>query len=498
MKKIRELSCVLIALMLIACSAATEAPAISEFPTLTVSETPTDTPSATPTLESTPTPSASNEPDESGKIKLSISLYGSFSVKETRVYKAAEEYMRRNPDVSFDFRYSQGTYSSQRQEYTQKTIDDISRGSSADIMFIDELPSPRSFPAVNNMVDFEQLIEADRDLDRSDFFENILNAARYENGLYVLPLDFYASSYVMNKEYVNLLDKPIGEYKSIDYKTMMAVYEKALESHPRNDILYLDNTISNFGNQFLEALDLDGLDFESGIVNIYNEKTYELAEKVSKRPLVTGLDITKIEYEDFFFDPQVAMVFSNQNAGGGMKGHQTFEDAYLMYDDFAFTTPLLKSDFSGKNITFVPQSAVALSNNCTELDTAWDFIKFLLGYGYSESEYSLYSYYSFNPVLKSMFRDKWTAVFDSRYDENLKNGRTPPYPKEEAIENAVALIEKETELINKITPNSDSGFSALRSMYYWDYTDGKRSLQDTLKEFEATVRDLMQAYKRGE
>lgn len=200
------------------CSAQTETPEISSFPTLNATESAVASetkPSAAPSSTAgTPYQTANNTgdfvPDENAPIKLTLSFTSSNPFqKETQLYKAAMEYMRRHPDVYIDLRYTVvGSYAN-ALTYDEKLLDSLSKGTAEDIVILRFTSPIRRVAASGTLLDFEELIKSDSEVKRTDFFENILDAVKYDSGLYIMPLCIEPVNYVLNKEYTHLLDKPL-------------------------------------------------------------------------------------------------------------------------------------------------------------------------------------------------------------------------------------------------------------------------------------------------
>lgn len=496
MKNVKGFICTAIACMLCACSSASEPPEISAFPTLSLTESEKTSETAPSATQGTPTQSANTAdtfvPDESAPIKLSLSftlINNQYILEDSRIYKAAMEYMRRHPDVYFDLRHEEIVMIEDAEAYQENLIDALSSGTAVDITLLDFSFPIKRVAAEATLVNFEELIESDSEVKRTDFFENILDAVKYEDALYVMPLTINVNSLVMNKEYTHLLDKPLEEYKSLDYRDMMKVYDKATAEQTSGDAIYMDNNTKRI-SAFFDALDLHSLDYEKRNVDIYNEETRDFMEKALSLPLIPVLESVRIQTDSFFYAPEMIILFPDANIGAG------FSDGYLEYEDFKYTKPIPVANFNGDIHFNVYQSAI-ISKNCQELDTAWDFLKFLMGYDKNEYEtdYNLAKFYQGTPITRDLCRKLYTGFYEKRYEANLEAGRTPPYPKEEAIERAVTMTEKKVELATKRGQANDSDFMSIwYYTHYANYNYRITNLDETLKALERDLLDLLSKY----
>lgn len=449
----------------------------------------------------TPSPSAPSQtadtagnlvPAESASIKLSISFMlsnGENSLRDSRIYEAATEYMRRHPDVHIDLRDTLILSDSDAERYVDNLTESLSAGTSADIAFLDNSFPVRKIAAEATLVDFEELIEKDNEVKRTDFFENILDAVKFEDALYVMPLTFTVDTFVMNKEYTSLLDKPFDEYSSLDFRDMMKVYEKAIESQNDGDKIYLSNS-SFFRTNSFYAMDLQSLDYDTGSIDIYNESKRDLVEKAANLPRISTAEASRCRLSDFFYSPQVNLIFANQYVGGG-----GYYDGNLGYEDFKYTNSLPFADFYG-DIHFMLNQSAVISRNCTETETAWDFLKFIMGYDENddESEYIVGSFYQGDPIRRELFREFTATSFEYRYDVNLEAGRISPYTKQEAIENTVAMEERKAELATKRSQSFDFDISIIWNKHYNDYISKTTTTAEMLKALERDLLDLLAKY----
>lgn len=485
----------IIALMVFSsCSVQTESPEISPFPTLRTTESAktSESPSTAAPGQATDT-TGDFSPDENAPVKLSLSfIMGSreSSLKDSRVYKAAMEYMRRHPDVFIDLRSTPSLRLTDYEKYSDSLTDSLSAGTSADITLLDYFFPIRKVAAEATLVNFEELIESDREAERSDFFENILDAVKSEGGLYVMPLSFDVNPYMMNKEYTHLLDKPFEEYKSFDYRDMMSIYEKALARQTDGDMLYMDNNTPDSSSAFTYALDLQSLDNDTKTIDIYNEFKRDLVEKAVSLPVMSASDETKCRLSDFFFAPEINTLFADSSAGNG-----TYLDCFMGYEDIKYTSPVPLADFGG-NVHFMLYQSAIISRNCQEIETAWDFLKFLMGYdrNYDGYNYHIGTFYQADPVLRDFFNEVNAATLEWRYAKNLEAGRTLPYPKEEAIKRAVSAVENMAQLAAKRSQTIDIDFLMIWNEHYSDYTGKTTTVSEMLKALERDLSDLMAKY----
>lgn len=207
-------------------------------------------------------------------------------------------------------------------------------------------------------------------------------------------------------------------------------------------------------------------------------------------PLVTASEASKCKLSDFFYSPQVKTLFANSSAGNG-----SYNDCYLGFEDFKYTSPVPVANFNG-DVYFQLYESAAISKNCREPDTAWDFIKFLMGYDTShpESDFDLTAFYADTPVQRNVFKEKMSKTFERSYEQYVAAGLTPPYPKEEAVDRAVAAFEKNVSLAVKPLQSNNSDFRSIWEKHYNDYTANKTTTVDMLKSLERELMDFLAKY----
>lgn len=462
MKIFRGLICVVIVFMFCSCSAASETPEISALPSYHVTESANTT------------------------IKLSLSFVSDeLTVEETKLYQAVMEYMRRHPGVHIDLHYMVNTSSG----YTKELIDKISKGTADDIAILNYSFPIQEVAAAATMIDFEELIASDNEVSRTDFFANILDAMKFEGGLYVMPLSVDYASTAIYKEYSSLLDKPLEEYETINYMDMTALYEKVLARQTDGNEIYMHSS-RYVSSAVMDALNLQSFDYDTRAVDLYNERTKDLVEKAIRLPLISPIGESRYKSSDFLYSPEIKILFADGNAGNG-----TYYDCYMGYEDLQYTTPIPKSNFNG-DAHFMVYEAAIINQGCNEIETAWDFLKFIMGYDKSNSEtdYDPSEALVLYPVQKDLFRDRLTKTFESRYEINLKAGRATPYSKEETIEKALKVIEKHMGFMTKRNQYNDYDFKEIwtehiMSIYYEDTT-----IEEMLKALERDLSDLLAKY----
>ncbi len=267
----------------------------------------------------------------------------------------------------------------------------VTSGSDIDIIVFDSYSQAINFASKGLNADLYELIDKDEDLSRDDFLSNILTACEYDGKLAVLPTTFTLQTVVGKTEDVGdtpgwtlddmkalLASKPEGTqlFTYMDRSTAL----EALMNLGYNDFIDWTNASCNFDSQeFVDVLEFANMFPEEVDLNMDNGDTSELINQ--------GKQLLDVYYLGDFEQIQMyRAVF-----GGPF--------TYIGYP----TT-------SGNGAMLTLNNIVGISNNCKDIDGAWQFVRTLFLPGDSED-----SSYGFS-VRKDEF-DKYCQ--DAMSDKNV-------------------------------------------------------------------------------
>lgn len=266
---------------------------------------------------------------------------------------------------------------------------------------------------------------------------------------------------------------------------MMVAYEKLIKETESPGTLYMFAEQDYYYSAY-HALDLEGIDYNKKTVEIYNEDAYQLLNRTLNIPRVSELGYARSAYNDFFFEPSVDLMFADRNS----------ITTYLMYDDLKYTAPIPFSNASGEAI-FYPQESAVISNSCTEKDTAWEFLKFFLGYddARADTDFSVSNLYRSYPVQREMFRKYTEKIFSNLYDRNIVE-HTIPYSKDEAIERAVAACEKNMDQASRRVIMNEKPYRDIWMPYISECIgNSSSSIPELMKGLESDIREMLTGRK---
>lgn len=316
------------------------------------------------------------------KTVLTFATFGSDAeIMEAivRFNKNSEEYRIKVIDY-----YDEENYEDAWNEYNQAVLD----GDLADIVNV-------SWSNYNLMagkgvyVDLNEYMNSDEDINREDYFENILSAYEIDGKLYAMPASFSISTLV-GKE------KVWGNKDSI---SLEEVQEK-MDETPAN-VAIMDSMSQSYFVFFMLQGSLDKfVDWEIGECSFATKEFVEIL-KLSKRfPKESGETYSYLSNEtiDNFREDKVLLYSC---------------DLYEI-TEYQMTKSLLGEEFvtlgyPGANGGLIQNSGslLAISEDSQNKEAAWEFVKCMI----SEEYQSNYIYYN-NPIHKTAFENQMESAME--------------------------------------------------------------------------------------
>lgn len=281
--------------------------------------------------------------------------------------------------------YSEDNYEDAWNEYNQAVLDE----GFADIVNIG-WSNYQMMAEKGLYADLSEFMNTDEEINREDYFDNVLSAYEVDGKLYAMPVSFSVST-LMGKETI-WGDK--GKLSVGDIKATMDTMSKDVEimdgmSQSKFIFLILQGSLDKF------------IDWESGECYFDSEEFIEILKLSKELPKNTKWDIWNNDTVDKFRKDKVLLY--------------DFELSDI--DTYQMTKELLGDEivalgYPGANGGVIQNSGslFAISNDSPHKEIAWEFIKGMI----SEDYQTNYVYY-YNPIHKGAFEKMMESAMEKEY-----------------------------------------------------------------------------------
>lgn len=278
-----------------------------------------------------------------------------------------------------------------------KLTTEILSGKLPDILSLNGLPFSQ-LAGKGLLEDLYPYLDADKELNRDDFFANVLHAMETNGGLYRICPSFSIQSLIGAASVVG--DKPGWNYEQ---------FKEALASMPEGCTPLDQYTTRDYVLTTLLCLDMnDFVDWSSGKCSFDSQEFVDILEFANS--FQADFDWENYEWSD---DESTQNRISQGRQMLMQSGIYSLDD--VLYNDMYFggnSTYIGWPTNNGVgNMIYLTDGAFAMSASCANKDAAWEFIRTILLEDYQKSLYGL-------PVMKSAF------------DYKLKEAMTPEYEKD--------------------------------------------------------------------
>jgi len=335
---------------------------------------------------------------------------------------------------------------------------EIIAGNIPDILDVSNLPY-NQYAAKGLLLDLYPLIDADPDINRSDFFESVLRATEINGNLYKIFPNFSIATMLGNPAIV-------GDYPGWNMEEFNAV----INANPNADYP-LGQGLTNL--TFLQALFMFNIDrfvdWSEGKVNFDSDEFIALLEYAGTLPSEYNWDNDYIpEYELIATGRQIIAA-----------ANMTDFDTYQMYQAF-FGGDIVFKGLPADNrngYSLMSQTDFAITSKCKDVDGAWAFLR-----SFISEEWQKENSWRGIPVSKKVFDD----MIKKHMNEDEVGGRAMHWGDNFTVE-LKALTEPEADqimsLINSVTSTvgQDDALWNIISEGAADYFNNRSSAQDVVR-----------------
>ena len=403
------------------------------------------------------------------KIVLTYATYGTDSdVADAiiRFNKNSEEYRIK----VFDYYSDDVDYETSFNAYNEAILN----GNVADIINVDATQY-KSMARKGLYADLNEMMEQDADINREDYFENVLKAYEVDGKLCAIPTSFAVTTLVGKKDVW-------GDVKNVTLEDV----KKVMDAAPDNVSL-----MDNMSKSYFMYLMTQGM-----IGNLVNWETGECA--FDSDEFIAILEMANTFPKEYDYENQsMSTPEKIQNGSVLLYGESFYEISSYQVVNAFFDAETVAIGYPGVegNGALIENSSnlLAVSNDSEYKEAAWEFVKYMI----SEDYQTNYIYWQ-NPIHKGAFEKLMVEAQEKDYyiDENGNEVESPKMTygwdnyevsvyaatEEEVaeyktiLEGAVTLSSYEEEIMTMITEEVEPFF------------DGKKSAADVAKIIQGRVK----------
>lgn len=277
-----------------------------------------------------------------------------------------------------------------KSDYINKISTELMSGKGADILAMDVLPFYR-YADNGQLENLQPYIDADTSFNVNDYRNNIWDATKYNNGQYLMPVDYSFNYFAYDSSLFSEEDqKPLQSSDTFTYKELIALGEKPYQTYNNssdtpakllglNDQRMFSEMIREDYNSYIN-MDTKDVNFNDGKFADLLNSVKEYADKGYLNPTVPrgeALDMDAMQKmrdeKNFFKSMNARMLLQHFNKNSGRMMYYSGM-SNTNNDELAG----LPANQNGE-IPFTFSQAYGMNPNSQNKETAWEFLKFLLG-----------------------------------------------------------------------------------------------------------------------
>lgn len=315
----------------------------------------------------------------------------------TGLHLWADEFMRLHPDVKIEIEAGAGDLNDLNQPgavdaFAQKLSTMLLSGEAPDIVDVSSYADPGQYAASGVVYDLYELMDADPDFHREDYYENIFKAMEFRGGLYTMPINFSLDVVFLNGKITDALGLHFEPWDKVDYEEILDTYDKA----QAQGLLAEDFTLLHmdargreliFGNtEMPDYVDIEERTacFDSPEFITYLERTKQIP--ANRKTSTDGLIMmTGIGFQDFLAanaqENVSLMTMQSVTLGSAMDALENVPDGVV--------GPLVLVSKQGTQ-PFLPYNGLTIPKGGENTELAWEFLKFCVAPVDTPSYHAIY------------------------------------------------------------------------------------------------------------
>ena len=329
------------------------------------------------TKSSSSVPEPESQAEALGEASGEVTLLTTYGGNWTCAYILANEFNKTHPGlkvtVEGGIKDFENSTDADYDNFQKQLATELMSGDASYMLNDDGILDPTKFTESGLFYDIGKWIEEDEDIVLSDYYQNILDTAKHNGGLYSIPLLSYVNSVYLNKPILDALEISYEPFDTIDYKTILDIYSQAREKG------LID-----------EGTPLEYLD---GLGAYYLFRDSDIADYVDLEMRTASFDSP--EFIQFLEETKNGICTQTKSAEGARAlGHlEEFGtealngDQSLVFMSAAYLSrglsaegcvgPLVLASGQG-NVVMSPSFTMSVPVSCENPALAWEFIKFCL------------------------------------------------------------------------------------------------------------------------
>lgn len=365
------------------------------------------------------------------KLSGSLNISSKYVMTDDSILGLARGFMELHPDVEIivdgEFTEENGITSVEEMfirdaAYSTKVVPKLLSGE-IDIMNLSSTLNYEKYVESGTFINLLSLWENDPEIVKEDYFENIIEAAKYREGLFYIPTLITLG----DKVYINKLALEDSDFdidiEKIKLTELLDLYLELMEDGkiPEKFYFQYDDTGKNF--KFDTVIQSDYFDFENKICNFDSQEFIDYLEKSNKIYTKKKEEFATVSASSRFdFEKANNSLFMSSNSM-----IQEISDEYNnIFDDRKKSTKAISlTNNSGKSAV-IAADAIAITSSCKDPALAWEFIKYCIiespevAYGKDSGKWNGDRFSrGFVPINKNNLEKYLEAYYRSEYDEKM-------------------------------------------------------------------------------
>lgn len=378
--------------------------------------------------------------------KKTMVLAGSYI--PDNIKKRVIEYNRNNQEYRIVIK-SYNQYSSEENEWmgaVTQLNNDIISGKMPDILLGNSSLPIENYISKGLIADVGKLIEKDEELSQVEFLQNVFDAYSVKGKLYYVIPEFYVNTMVAKDSLTNGIDN-----------WNMDEMERVLAGMGENAMAFGETTRNSFMYDVMAYCGNEFMDLSTGKCSFNSENFIRMLEFAKALPKEIDYDAIDDSYWESYWENYQSQYRENRTLlmHCYISGFDYLVQNVKGYfgDDFAFVG--FPTDNGGGSYIDCNNPYV-LSAKSSNLDEAWNFIRYYLGEEYQKNLRL--------PVRKDLFLENAKRMMERPYWED-EDGNREYYDYETWINGEPVILEPFTKAqMNQVTDFIQS----VNSRYYYD------------------------------
>lgn len=383
-----------------------------------------------------------------------------------------------------------------RADYVSKINTELMSGKGADVLAMDTLPYYK-YADGGQLEDLQLYMDADSSFDIKDYQKNILDATKYHDGQYIMPLDYMFDYLAYDSSLFNEKEKQsLEKNDQYTYKKLFEIGKEPLQRANTNaagPVRMFDRFAgTDMVREILSTDYKNYIDIENRKVYLTDGKFARLLESVKKygengylsidsnNKELSAEDLEKMDRQHFVFKTKMeTSLIDEALKRAGINSNGPVSDGGDTSNDKSLGS--LTNDNGEAQFRYM--QAYGINSNSKNKALAWAFLKFLMS---GDIPLESYSFPINNAARMDMIKLYISGqLFDGKADPN----KELTAEQKKAYETSTKSIEKFTNALNYY-PIKDDNIDAMIEKEVDNYFNGSK----TADQVASTLQEKIELY----